>query len=115
MQRSDFILIGALILLTIAIFVLSKGNFTASTGKPGKTEVIVILMDGCPHCERMKKAAMDAQSETAGKLKVLERKDPEAQQLVKKHSISGFPAIIDSNGTPLKTDRTKDSLVELTK
>ena len=108
------------VILIFVMISLCRSSFVATTKTVGTTQaptdakVAVILMDGCPHCEKMKKAAMDAAKETRGKLLVVERADPVAQKLQEKFPQKGFPAIIDvSTGESLPTDRTRESLVNL--
>ena len=119
---TTILLVIAGLILIVVMVSLCRSSFQASSKTVGTTKaptdakVAVILMNGCPHCDKMKKAAMDASKDTHGKLLVVERSDPVAQKIQEKFPQKGYPAIIDINtGEQLPTDRTRESLVDLVK
>jgi thiol-disulfide isomerase/thioredoxin len=87
----------------------------------GQKELLLLHMEGCPHCVKImpdwKEAA--AENGTAINMRALETKDDGAQTLIDKHGVTGFPTILLlGNGEKLDTyegERTKDGFLEYCK
>ena len=87
----------------------------------GQKELLLLHMDGCPHCVKLMpewKAAA-SQNTTSIKMNVLERKDDGASEIIKANKVSGFPTILlMGGGKKLDTytgPRTKEGLISYCK
>ena len=87
----------------------------------GQNELLLLHMEGCPHCVKIIPdwKAATAENGTAINMRALETKDDGAQTLIDKHGVTGFPTILLlGNGEKLDTyegERTKDAFLEYCK
>ena len=83
---------------------LAKRVGLVKEGYKGRKELLLLHMEGCPHCETLlpKWDVASASNKSGVKMTKVERKDDPA--LVDKHGVSGFPAILllDSKGNKLE-------------
>tara|TARA_Y100001970_G_scaffold225459_1_gene278395 strand:- start:57 stop:494 length:438 start_codon:yes stop_codon:yes gene_type:complete len=89
-------------------------------GFEGQKELLMLHMDGCPHCVRLMPEwdAFTKENNTGIKTRAIERKEDPG--LVQKHNVRGFPSILllGPEGEKLKTyegPRTKDGLLRFCK
>jgi len=86
-------------------------------GFEGQKELLLLHMEGCPHCVDLMPHWQAAASEntTNIKMRALERKDDGAAEIIKANKVKGFPTILlMGGGKKLDTysgPRTKDGLV----
>jgi len=117
MQIIGFIaalLLGA-VLLHMVINWVAKSS--AKEAFKGRKELLLLHMEGCPHCETLMPEWNDFKSknDTGIATKEVERKEDPA--LVKKHGVTGFPAIllVDGKGDKIEAyegPRTSAGLLE---
>jgi len=110
------VLVGMLLLaihfINIPTFKLNKKE-----AFEGQKELLLLHMDGCPHCVSLMPHWDSAQSDnTSGvKMRKLERQDPGAPDLIRKHKVKGFPTILLlGDGKKLDTyngPRTKNGIL----
>ena len=90
-------------------------------GFEGQKELLLLHMEGCPHCVDLMPHWQAAASEntTNIKMRALERKDDGAAEIIKANKVKGFPTILlMGGGKKLDTysgPRTKDGLVSFCK
>ena len=89
-------------------------------GFEGQKELLLLHMEGCPHCVRLMPEwnAFTQENDTGIKTRMVERKEDPG--LVSKHGVQGFPAVLllDGRGDKFKTydgPRTKDGLLQFCK
>jgi len=106
-----------LILIGVAIGVLLVKYMGRNEGFEGQKELLLLHMEGCPHCVRLMPEwkSFITRNDTGIKVTTVENK--ENPELVKKHGVTGFPSILllDSSGNKLKTysgPRTADGLLK---
>ena len=123
MKILTFLLIGIVAVVVVGPLFGEFGKITSGKykeGFEGQKELLLLHMEGCPHCVRLMPEwnAFTQENDTGIKTRMVERKeDPE---LVSKHGVQGFPAILllDGGGEKLKTydgPRTKDGLLQFCK
>ena len=80
--------------LGMAILHLAKRVGLVREGYKGRKELMLLHMEGCPHCETLmpKWDAAASTNKTPVKMTKVERKDE--PELVQKHGVSGFPTIL---------------------
>ena len=87
----------------------------------GQKELLLLHMEGCPHCVTLLPHWKAAASEntTSIKMRALERKDDGAADIIKANKVTGFPTILlMGGGKKLDTyngDRTKSGLLSYCK
>jgi len=66
----------------------------------GQKELLLLHMDGCPHCVTLLPHWKAAASEntTSIKMRALERKDDGAAEIIKDNKVTGFPTILLMGG-----------------
>lgn len=69
-------------------------------GFVGKKELLLLHMDGCPHCVKLTPhwEAAKAQNKTDVVMTDYERGSKKGGELCKKHNVTGFPTILLLNG-----------------
>ena len=88
-------------------------------GYEGQKELLLLHMDGCPHCVKLMPHwdAASKENKSGVKMRAVERKEPGGDALCKKHNVTGFPTILllGDKGNKLKTyqgPRTKGGLLD---
>lgn len=95
-------------------------KYTEGLGGKNKREMLLLHMDGCPHCVKMMpdwEAAKD-ENPTDVVMNDYERSEKKGEEMSKKHNVSGFPTILLLNGensTVYNGDRTKEGFIEAMK
>ena len=104
----------------VALLYLAKQAGLVKEGYEGRKELLLLHMEGCPHCETLlpKWDEASAANKSGVKMTKVERKENPA--LVDKHGVSGFPAILllDSNGNKLekyKGPRSSQGIIDYCK
>ena len=66
----------------------------------GQKELLLLHMEGCPHCVTLMPHWKAAASEntTSIKMRALERKDDGAAEIIKANKVTGFPTILLMGG-----------------
>lgn len=104
-------------------YIILRSLFDAVTvprvheGFEGKKELLLLHMEGCPHCVKLMPHWESASKENKSgiSMRVVERQEADGPELCKKHNVTGFPTILllDGNGEKLKSysgPRTKGGL-----
>jgi thiol-disulfide isomerase/thioredoxin len=124
MNKDNLTTIGLIaigIILIIAVFMLCKSSFQASTQTKGmsdksespkitKDSVVVVYADWCGHCKKFK-PEMQKAVEKSNKIVLLNSDTPEGKKFMNENNVNGFPSIVQ-NGKTLNIPRTSDALVE---
>ncbi len=91
-------------------------------GFTGDKELVMVHMEGCPHCVTLMPKWNKASKENSTKIKMraVEMNEGDGPELCKKHDITGFPSILllGENGKKLQDyngERTKDGILEFLK
>ena len=113
-----------LVKLVIAIFIcyLFLSIFRkCNEGFEGRKELLLLHMDGCPHCVTLMPHWEAAKSENKTKVVMTnyERSDKKGAELCKKHNVTGFPTILLLNGENKKDvykgERSKGAILNYLK
>lgn len=98
------IALGFMLLKTI--FRIMRNSHTVE-GYEGKKELLLLHMEGCPHCEIFLPHWQAASNENKSgiKMRAVERKEPGGEDLSKKYNVSGYPTIllVGNNGNKIKS------------
>jgi len=87
-------------------------------GYEGQKELLLLHMDGCPHCVKLMPHwdAASKENTTAIKMRALEHKEGDGPALCKKHKVTGFPTMmLLSGGEKVKSysgPRTKGGILD---
>jgi len=107
------------VVLALLIGYLLLSIFRKCTeGYEGRKELMLLHMEGCPHCVKMMPDWEAAKSEnnTDVMMSDYERSDKKGEEMCKKHNVTGFPTILLLNGendaTVYKGQRTKEGFLE---
>ena len=90
-------------------------------GFEGRKELLLLHMDGCPHCVTTMPQWEAAKSENKTKIVMTdyERSDKKGAELCKKYNVTGFPTILLLNGEKKKAvykgARKKDAILNYLK
>jgi len=103
-------------------YIILKSVFDAVTvrreGYEGRKELLLLHMEGCPHCVKLMPhwSAASKENKTGISMRAVERKEKDGPELCKKHNVTGFPTIllVGSDGNKIKDysgERTKTGLM----
>ena len=87
-------------------------------GYEGQKELLLLHMDGCPHCVKLMPHwdAAVKENNTSIKMRALEHKEGDGPALCKKHKVTGFPTMmLLSGGEKVKSysgARTKGGILD---
>ena len=110
----------ALLLLFVGLLCLAMHckKYVKREGFAGQKELVMVHMDGCPHCVTLLPKWQDASNENKTKIKMrsVEMNEGDGPELCKKHDITGFPTILLLGENGKKLDdyngaRTKDGIL----
>ena len=86
-------------------------------GFEGRKELLLLHMEGCPHCVKLMPHwdAASKENKTEISMRSVERREGDGPELCKKHNVTGFPTILLlGGGKKLKTytgPRNKSGLI----
>jgi thiol-disulfide isomerase/thioredoxin len=107
-----------LFILGIGYLILNLGKKCyAREGLEGQKELLLMHMDGCPHCVKMMPDwnAASKENKSGIKMRAVEQSQGEGPALCKKHDVSGFPTVLLlKDGKKVDTydgDRTKSGFL----
>lgn len=109
--------LAAVIILGSLLYLLAKSTLE---GFEPASEFIFYHMNGCPHCTNMMPEWSTFVSNNNTSMKTRKVEQSEAPEEIKKHGISGFPALLllDGKGNKVKTydgPRTANSFASFVK
>ena len=109
--------IVCLIVLIIIGGYLVNFYMRSREGYEGQKELLLLHMEGCPHCVKLMPHwnAASKDNKTSIKMRVLERNEPGAKKIIQKNKVKGFPTILlrggDKTIDTYNGPRTKQGLV----
>lgn len=112
--------ICTVLIVAIAIYAVNRYTQIFETFE-GQKELLLLHMDGCPHCVKLMPDwnAAKQENDTGIKFIDLERNDPRASSIIKDNNIKGYPTILLRGGDKIldtySGPRTKDGLLSYCK
>jgi thiol-disulfide isomerase/thioredoxin len=110
-----------LVLLVLGLLCLAMRccrKYIKKEGFDGQKELVLVHMEGCPHCVTLlpKWANAAKENKTDINMRSVEMNEGDGPELCKKHDISGFPSILLLGGDGEKLEdyngeRTKDGIL----
>lgn len=95
-------------------------KYTEGYEGKNKKQMLLLHMNGCPHCVKMMPdwEAAKKENPTDVVMNDYERSEKKGEEMSKKHNVSGFPTILLLNGenpTVYNGNRTKEGFIEAMK
>lgn len=115
------VLLALLIIPAIIYYLLKIVNIEEFTSTKPYKELLFFTLEGCGHCENMKPTwnLLKQNYGSNGKIKLIEVKAKENQDLVQLYKVTGFPTLIfvkdEKKVTEYNGDRTYQDLTKYLK
>lgn len=106
-------------MLLQSLFKMMRHSHPTREGFEGQKELLLLHMEGCPHCVKLMPhwSAASKENKSGIKMRAVERSEPGGAELSKKYGVSGYPTIllVGNNGNKIKSysgNRNKAGLLD---
>ncbi len=121
LKNKTFLMLGKIAVVVFVCYLFLSIFRKCNEGFEGRKELLLLHMDGCPHCVTLMPHWEAAKSENKTKVVMTdyERSDKKGAELCKKHKVTGFPTILLLHGENKKAiykgKRSKEAILNYLK
>ena len=121
LKNKTFLMLGKIAIVIFVCYLFLSIFRKCNEGFEGRKELLLLHMDGCPHCVTLMPHWEAAKSENKTKVIMTdyERSDKRGGELCKKHKVTKFPTILLLHGEKKKSiykgERSKEGILNYLK